>query len=86
MKGGAPGDPDWSKAPTGWWRQYVGITSHGRKVVYGNFLPRGPFDDEIAKVWKTDAQVICDGGPAIFGVEYDVATKRITHIAHNGAI
>ena len=28
--------------------------------------------------------MVCDGGPAFFGVEYDPKTKTFTHFAFNG--
>src|SRR4030095_16620235 len=34
------GAPDWSRAPQGWRRQYVGLVRGGRRFLYGNFYPR----------------------------------------------
>lgn len=69
--------------PDGWIRQYVGIVRNGRRFIYGNYFPRSdtpplPLNDPTRLV------LICDGGPAYFGVEYDVQTRRITHLAFNG--
>jgi hypothetical protein len=76
-------------APRGWRRQYVGIVRGGRRFIYGNFLPFGPENDEIRpdpQRWRQQPEIICDGGPAFFGVEYDVEARRFTQIAFNGAI
>lgn len=54
-----------------WGRRYVGITRDGRRYIYGDFGPDGHGP-------------VCDGGPAFFGVEYDVEAKRFTHVAFNG--
>ncbi len=72
--------PDFSKAPNGWKRQYVGIVRNGRRLVYGNFFP----SHETQWPSRTEAVVVCDGGPSFFGVEYDVAARRIVHLAFNG--
>jgi len=72
------GDADWSKAPGGWRRQYIGIVRNGRRYIYGNFFPKR--DDRL---WRVEPVVYCDGGPKYFGVEYDVASRRIT-LAFNG--
>jgi hypothetical protein len=79
-----PGDPDWATAPRGWQRQYVGIVRGGRRFIYGNFFPRrsdegGPMPD-----WRTTPVQVCDGGPVFFGAEYDVGSRRFTHLAFNG--
>ncbi len=35
-------DPtNWAAAPSGWRRQYVGIVLTGKRLIYGNFFPRG---------------------------------------------
>lgn len=81
-----PGDPDWSRVPQGWRRQYIGIVRGGRRFIYGNLFPLRP-NGEFAlggERWKTAPIVICDGGPVIFGVEYDVEAGRFTQIAFNG--
>ena len=80
-----PGQPDWSRAPDGWQRQYVGILRGGRRFVYGNFIPREVGQQSAdPDQWRRAPTQICDGGPAFFGVEYDVAARRFTHFAFNG--
>lgn len=77
---------DWSRAPEGWGRQYVGIVRGGRRFVYGNFHPRRLYRDDPIADWRTHPVIICDGGSVFFGVEYDVEAGRFTHLAFNGAI
>ena len=67
-----------------WRRQYVGLVRGGRRFVYGNFLPGGPGDGEAR--WRTEPTIVCDGGPQFFGVEFDQASGRITHLAFNGSM
>ncbi|MEP9360555.1 hypothetical protein [Sphingomonas sp. KR3-1] len=67
--------------PQGWLRQYVGIVRGGKRYIYGNFMP-----DTIGlrSHWRDQPIDICDGGPANFGAEYDVAKDAIDHLAFNG--
>ena len=79
------GAPDWSRAPQGWRRQYVGLVRGGRRFLYGNFYPRSA--DEYRQdpdQWRREPVMVCDGGPAFFGVEYDVEAGRFTHFGFNG--
>jgi hypothetical protein len=79
------GSPDWSRAPQGWLRQYVGIVRGGRRFIYGNFIPDDMPGMEPER-WRHQPGRICDGGPVFFGVEYDVSARRFTHFAFNGAV
>jgi len=81
-----PGQPDWSRAPQGWLRQYVGIVRGGRRYIYGSFYPRSIADPAEGRPdqWLAEPHMICDGGPAFFGVEYDVEAGRFTHMSFNG--
>ena len=82
----APGGVDWRSAPQGWAREYVGIVRGGRRLIYGNFYPDEIADTLVAAERRSQEPiVICDGGPGVFGAEYDVAADRITHLAFNGA-
>jgi len=68
------GDPRWQ-------REFIGIIRNGRFILYGNYLP--------ADVTVDPGHLptgVCDGGPVFFGVEYDVDTGAITHLAFNGAM
>jgi len=69
------------RAPEGWRRQYVGVVRGGRRFIYGNYLPP---DDWMGDRWRSQAVIVCDGGAAFFGAEYDVAGRRISHLAFNG--
>jgi hypothetical protein len=78
----AKGDPNWSAAPSGWRRQYIGIVIKSRRLIYGNFIPK----DLDPGSWRTSPQIVCDGGASFFGVVYDVADNRFTALAFNGSI
>lgn len=80
-----PNDPDWSRFPDDWRRQYVGFVRGGRRFIYGNAYPREI--DRHARdpdQWRREPAIVCDGGPSFFGVEYDVEAGRITQLAFNG--
>lgn len=64
-----------------WQREIFGIIRGGKRIVYANFVPADIMPDQ-----RHMPTVVCDGGPAFFGVEFDVSTGRITHIAFNGAL
>ena len=80
-----PGDASLRGAPHGWRRQYGGFLRGGRRFVYGNFFPRdvgegrSPDND-----WHRAPVMVCDGGHAFFGAEYDVAARRFTRLDFNG--
>lgn len=63
-------------------RQYVGYWRQGHRFVYGNYAPL--FDNDHRDYWRKKAMIICDGGPAVFGAEYDVEKAEVSHIAFNG--
>ena len=74
-------------------RQYVGISKSGRKVIYVNAFPHWIFEEEARdqsfthvapRDWKRDAMVICDGGSDFFGVEFDPSTGGFSDFAFNG--
>src|SRR5205085_12171176 len=61
-------DPDWSRFPMDWQRQYVGIVRGGRRFIYGNAYPRDHDRDSPDRArWQREPVVVCDGGPAFFG-------------------
>jgi hypothetical protein len=77
---------DWGNLPAGWRRQYGGIVRGGRRFVYGNFYPRHVDDyTRDPDQWRHEPVMVCDGGAAFFGVEYDVAAHRFTHFGFNGS-
>lgn len=71
---------DWTDFPGNWIRQYVGIVRKGRRFIYGNFAPRADYKG------LDQPLIVCDGGPAFFGAEYDVEAGRFSHMAFNGSV
>jgi hypothetical protein len=66
--------------PQAYLRQYFGIVSGGRRLIYVNaFLAAGPNTD-----WKQSAVVICDGGSAAWGAVYNPQARRFAEFAFNG--
>ncbi|MBB3997531.1 hypothetical protein [Aureimonas pseudogalii] len=63
-------------------RQYVGIVRDGKRYLYGNVFPLG--SEEGLFDWHRRAMIVCDGGPAHFGVEMDVESGVITSLSFNG--
>ena len=63
------------------YRQYIGVTSHGKKLIYLNSFP-----SEVTKRldWRTTAVVVCDGGDAFWGVEFDPADNTFHNLQFNG--
>lgn len=72
--------------PERWVRQYVGLVRGGRRFIYGNFAPQFPGGSGIPKMSPSRPMLVCDGGPAFFGAEYDVEARRVSHLAFNGVI
>jgi hypothetical protein len=70
--------------PGGFYRQYVGITVHGRKLIYINaFGGSGghiPFD----LPWRKTPVVVCDGGSSHWGAIYDPKTHKFSQLQFNG--
>lgn len=76
-------------SPGEYYRQAAGFVIGGRRVIYVNGVhsdavervnPNHPFD------WRTQAHLICDGGPITFGVEYDPGTGDFSHFSFNGSV
>ena len=65
-----------------YYRQYVGITTlAGARLIYVNaFQPRTPW----LQRWKAMPIDLCDGGYALWGLEYDPATRRFRGLTDNG--
>jgi hypothetical protein len=64
-------------------RQYLGIIVGGKHLIYGNFYSPDGYQS------GTEAQkseVWCDGGPNVFGLEYDPVERKIVDAQVNGAI
>lgn len=66
-------------------RQYAGLVQKDRRIIYVNGFWLHPSDPAVKSgVWRTRANMVCDGGNAFFGVEYDPMTKGFTHLVFNG--
>jgi hypothetical protein len=61
-------------------RQYAGFISEGRKIVFVNFFP----DNITAINWRSEAVLMCDGGPSFWSVEYEVSTKKFVNTVVSG--
>jgi hypothetical protein len=73
-----------SEAPPtgiGYHRQYVGFFRDGTRLIYGSFYPGY---GESPESERTSAVVICDGGPAYWGIVYDPADGRFSDLRFNG--
>jgi hypothetical protein len=53
--------------------RYRGVTENGK-----------PFVPDPRQVWRRGAEVVCDGGPDYWGVEFDVANGRFQNLDFNG--
>lgn len=70
--------------PTSWRRSYMGIERKGARFIYADFalpLPdEGTTGSRHTGEW---GEVVCDGGPAFFGAEYEIATGKIKLLGFN---
>jgi hypothetical protein len=73
-----------------YYRQYVGFVSPGgRRLIYVSaFAPAqiGPPADmgRDTASWRREPVMVCDGGDAFWGLEYDPASRRFRGLAFNG--
>ena len=67
------------KHPERYYRQYLGIISKNRKFIFINAL----CDDKPPDSWRERLSDVCDGGCS-WGVVYDVATGKFSHLEMNG--
>jgi hypothetical protein len=80
------------RQPKSFQRQYAGFLIDGGKIIYVNAFPDGAGDPNPNAPpgfdhfdWRQQAVIVCDGGPAFFGVEYDPAKKTLSHFEFNGS-
>ena len=81
--------PEAGAKPEDYYRQYAGLVTGGRKIIYVNGLHRDAVErapEAQQNSWKTDPAMICDGGSITFGVEYDPASKTFSNFAFNGRV
>lgn len=74
-----------------YYRQYGGLIISGRRIIYVSAGHRSLAERTIGgryagRTWRDLQFMVCDGGPIVFGVEYDPQTKSFEHFAFNGAI
>lgn len=67
-----------------YYRQYVGVISHGRRLIYLNAFYAGFLTHDPKRDWKISAVIVCDGGDGFWGVEFDPADKTFHHLESNG--
>lgn len=65
------------------YRQYMGITVHGKKLIYLNSFP-GPAKSGEFRDWRTKAATVCDGGFAFWGVVFDPTDNTFHDLEFNG--
>jgi hypothetical protein len=67
-------------------RQYVGLISRGRKIIYVNALIASDFEERNpdALDWKKVPMMVCDGGADFLGLDFDPLTKHFQRFAANG--
>ena len=85
--------PNDDARPLDYYRQYGGLVIAGQRIIYVSgfhrrliehnpmMTPRNP-----TLTWRDVAMQVCDGGPIVFGVEYNPRTRVFAHFAFNGAI
>jgi hypothetical protein len=62
-------------------RQYAAYRVDNQRKIYGNFFPRS-LANEARR--RGNAVVVCDGGPAFWGIVYDPVSKRFEQLEMNG--
>jgi hypothetical protein len=63
-------------------RQYAGVIQKGRRIIYVNvFLSYPSYGSDD---WRRTAVVVCDGGAAFWGIEFDVASGTFSNLFTNG--
>jgi len=74
---------------SGYRRQYVGFVARvganhkTERFIYGNFYPYTLPEAEL-KSESSRPVMVCDGGPAFWGIVYRLSTKTFEQIAFNG--
>lgn len=71
-------------------RQYAGFLRGGHRLIYVSGFPDYVLADSNSRAsraerrwWQYHAVVICDGGPDVYGMEYDPQTRQFAHLAFN---
>jgi hypothetical protein len=67
------------------YHQYIGITSHGKKLIYLNSFTKSVVTESSEHLdWHKKAVIICDGGDAFWGAEFDPAENAFHNLQFNG--
>jgi hypothetical protein len=77
--GSYPGEPG------DYFRQLAGFVIEDRRVIYVNAVyTNSNALSDVPPDWRTRAIVVCDGGGAFFGVEYDPEMRAFRNFSSNG--
>ncbi len=68
--------------PTRYFRQYAGVIINGKRYVYINALGTSDPPD----FWRKQPAIVCDGGPAYWGMLYDPSSHRFSDLEFNGMV
>ena len=68
------------------YRQYLGVTSHGKKLIYLNSFPGFALDHSKEQDWHVTSVTVCDGGDVFWGVEFDPAENTFQNLQFNGEV
>jgi hypothetical protein len=74
--------PDSSPPVQQSWRQYAGFERFGKKLIYVAAFPGPLYEGDY---WKREAEQVCAGGPAYYGLVYDPQTRAFGEMAFNPA-
>jgi hypothetical protein len=62
-------------------RQYVGFVKDGQRFIYGSFYPS---DTRLSMDEQRSPIIVCDGGPAFWGIVYGVDGHQFEEPRMNG--
>lgn len=65
--------------PGSYRREYVGYIADDERMIYGNFAPIGLAGERVPTV-------VCDGGPAFFGVEYAISSNTVRAVRFDNSL
>lgn len=73
--------------PSAFYRQYVGVIINGRNYVYINAFHDHPiyFHPKDRDLWRSEPELVCDGGNSFWGVLYDPQTRQFSQLSFNGS-
>jgi len=78
-----PGPEKWPDLK-GYQRQYMGVIRGTHRTIYASFVPaKEALADEH---WRRRPFSMCDGGSSLFGIETDLTSSTVLHIAFDGCM